>query len=255
MFRGRGKIFEKSRNGEVGLVLGRGVGTEAFDPDDAGLGAEPSPLAFGILAGAELHVRDGLGGGCAAVQVIEGLFVAEGFKGLGGGRGAVGEEGAHFVEQAAGPDLFAAKVELAVEFVARRVKGDREGAVTGERREAGSEEVIAGGAAGEQAEFEGAEGFVGVVGMDALGGGGIETMEEAADGAWAGGFAGGEGGAEGVVAAGEGRQAFEEGTEVEPGAAAEDGNAAAGGDSGKYGAGFGDEITGGEGVGGGAEID
>ncbi len=121
--------------------------------------------------------------------------------------------------------------------------------------EAGGREVSGGGAAGEDAEFEGADGFVGVVGMDAGGGFGVEAAEEAADGAWAALFAELEAGTEGFVAGGTGRETIEEGAEVEACAAAEDGKAAAAGEVGEKGADFGGEVAGGEEVGGGAEID
>jgi tetratricopeptide (TPR) repeat protein len=133
--------------------------------------------------------------------------------------------------------------------VAGRIEAELEGAVAGEGVEALGEGV-GGGLAGEEADFEGAEGFVAVVGVDAGGGGGVEAGEEAVE---AGAL--GEAGAEGGGGGGAWGEAAEEGAEVETGAAAEDGEAAAGGDGGQEGLDGAGEVAGGEGLVGGAEVE
>ena len=132
--------------------------------------------------------------------------------------------------------------------MAGRIEAELESAVAGEGVEALGKD-IGRGLAGEEADFEGAEGFVAVVGVDAGGGGGIEAGEEAVE---AGPL--GEAGAEGGGGGGAGGEATEEGAEVEAGAAAEDGEAAAGGDGGQEGFDGAGEVAGGEGFGGGAEV-
>jgi len=61
--------------------LGRSAEIEL--PMDIGVGAEPGELALGIMPGFELEVGNGLGGGGAAGEVIEGLLIAEGGKRFG----------------------------------------------------------------------------------------------------------------------------------------------------------------------------
>ncbi len=115
MFRRGGEIFQKSSNFGSGGVLEGGIGTEAGEPMDVGFGAEPGPLALGVLAGAELHFGDGVQfGGGGAGEEGEGLFVAEGLEGLGGGGDAGGEEEADLIEETAAPDFDAAEIEAGV---------------------------------------------------------------------------------------------------------------------------------------------
>ena len=115
--------------------------------------------------------------------------------------------------------------------------------------------MVTSGAAGKQAQFEGADGFVGIIWMDTLGGSGIQSREEAADCAWAAGLASQQAGAEGVIALGAGGEAVEQGAEVESCAAAENREATAGRDLRKNGEHFGNEITGGKEVCGRAEVE
>ena len=256
MFRRGGSFFQESCNHfESGDPRGL-FGAEAGNPANVLLGAKPSPLALGVLTGADAHFFDRLRfREIVRQQEAQGLFVTEGLEWFDGGTDARGEQGADFVEQAAAPNFFAALIEMRVERFARRVEGEDERTVTGERSESRAGEMFARGTGGEQAEFEGAKGFVEIVGMDALGGGGIEPGEQAANGARPARLAGKEAGAERVIPLGAGGKAVEQGAEVKSGAAAENGEAAANGDLGEHGADFGDEITGGEDVGGGAEID
>ena len=104
-------------------------------------------------------------------------------------------------------------------------------------------EDFVGGAAGKNTDFEGAKDTVAVVGMDALGGFGVEAGEETRE---VGTLF--ETGAEGGVGSGAGGEAAEEGAEIEAGAAAEDGEATAGGDFGKEGFDLASEVGGGEGL-------
>lgn len=97
-----------------------------------------------------------------------------------------------------------------------------EDAVAGERIGALGED-FGGGAARENADFEGTEDAIAMVGMDALGGFGVEAGEEA--GEIRALF---EAGAEKGVSGGAGGEAAEKGAEIEAGASAEDGEAAAG---------------------------
>ena len=115
--------------------------------------------------------------------------------------------------------------------------------------------MVTGGAAGKQTQFEGADGFVGIIWMDTLGGSGIQSREEAADGTWAAGLASQQAGAEGVIALGAGGESVEQSAEVESGAAAENRKAPAGRDFRKNGEHFGNEITGGKKVCGRAEVE
>jgi tetratricopeptide (TPR) repeat protein len=117
-----------------------------------------------------------------------------------------------------------------------------EGPVAGEGIEALGKDVR-GGPAGEEADFEGAEGLVAVVGMDAGGGSGVEAGEEAVDVG-----PGGKAGAEGGVGDGTGGEAAKEGPQIEAGTATEDGQTAAGGDAGEEGFDGAGELAGGEGL-------
>ena len=256
MFRRGGSFFQEGGNHfESGVPRGL-FGAEAGDPVNVFFGAEPGPLALSVLAGADTHFLDRLRlRKIVRQQEAHGLFVTEGLEWFDGGTDARGEKGADFVEEAVVPNFLTALIEVRIKCFAGRVEGENEGTVTGEGSEAAAGEVFAGGTGGEQAEFQGSNGFVGIIGVDALGGGGIEPDEQAANGARASRLAGKEVGAERVIPLWAGGKAVEQGAEVKTGAAAENGEAAASGDLGKHGADFGGEITGGEEVGGGAEVD
>lgn len=116
-----------------------------------------------------------------------------------------------------------------------------ESAVAGEGIEALGKDVR-GRAAGEEADLEGAEALIAVVGMDAGGGGGVKAGQESMDVGPSG-----EASAEGGVGYGAGGEAAEEGAEIETSAAAEDGETAAGGDGGEEGFHGAGELSGGEG--------
>ena len=200
MFRRGGRFFQEGGNHfESGVPRGL-FGAEAGDPVNVFFGAEPGPLALSVLAGADTHFLNRLRlRKIVRQQEAHGLFVTEGLEWFDGGTNARGEQGADFVKQAAMPNLFAALVEMRIERFAGRVEGENERVVTGERSEAGAGEVFARRTAGEQAEFEGANGFIEIVVVDALGGGGIEPGEEAANGPRTARLAGKEAGAERVI--------------------------------------------------------
>jgi hypothetical protein len=80
--------------------------------------------------------------------------------------------------------------------------------------------------------------------MDAGGGGRVEAGEETVEPSGAAGFGRGEAGAQHGVAAWRGGEPVERGAEVEAGSAGEDGQASAGGDFAKDGAGEGSEPAG-----------
>lgn len=115
-----------------------------------------------------------------------------------------------------------------------------EGAVAGEGVESLGEGVV-GRPAGKEADFEGAEGLVPVVGVDAGSSGGVEAGEEAVDVG-----PGAEAGTEGGVGHGAGGEAAEKRAQIETGSAAEDRQMASGGNGGKEVFDFSGELSGGE---------
>ena len=116
-----------------------------------------------------------------------------------------------------------------------------EDAVAGERIGALGED-FGGGAAGENADFEGTEDAIAMVGMNALSGFGVEAGEKAGEiGARF------EARAENGVSGGAGGEAAEEGTEIEAGASAEDGETATSGDFRQESFDLAGEVGGGEG--------
>ncbi len=54
-------------------------------PNDFGVGAKPSELALGVVPGFELEIGNGLLFCDAAGEVVQGLLIAEGAEGFGGG--------------------------------------------------------------------------------------------------------------------------------------------------------------------------
>ena len=241
-----------------GLVEGGGVVAEegegvGFGVEE-GLFAEPGALSFAVLAVASLGCGDGGLAGKGAPEDGDGLGVAEGEEGAGkvlrGAVAAVGlEEAFGFGEEAAVEHLRGAAVDAVVELRAGRLKGEAEDAEAGEGVATallplGGEGLLSG-----EAEGEGAEELGGVVGVDGLGGAGVEAREQAVE------VSGAAAGAEGVEALAEGgsdgwrgKETVEQGAEIEAGAADEERQAAAGGDAVDGLAGVAGPVAGGEGL-------
>lgn len=244
------------RNEREGGVLDVRLRAEAGEPEDSLFRTEPGPLALGILTRAQFHFLQRLGFGIRGIfQEAKGLLIAERLKGLGKGTDAGGQQGTDFLEQTAPPHLLTTEVQAAVELFPRGIESQQEGAVTGKRLETSGLKQIMGGPPGKETEFEGANGFITVVGMDAFRGGGIQTGEQPADGSRAAGFAVVKGSPEGIVAVGGRRESAQESAEIEAGTATEDGEPGAGVDTREDGADFGGEIAGGEEIGGRTEVE
>lgn len=227
-------------------AVGRGEG------EGAGCGAqaaEPGALVLGEAPGFDLDLFDGVfevagGRGPAvgrkrALDDGDELLVAEGFAGL-GCEGVGFDERADLVEQAALHHEFDAGVDARVEDFGGVVEED-ELEVGSPRSEVGSgrwlfvpnshfrlltlRTVPLGLACGDgdpglPEDLERADGAAGVVGVDAGRRGGIDALEFGAAG---GGVHGGEFGTELWVGFGSVEEAFEEGLDVEVGAADDDG--------------------------------
>jgi len=185
MFRRAGSFFQEVSN-QFKCGVPRGLfGAESGDPGNALLGAKPRPLALGVLAGADTHFFDGVRlRKIVRQEEPQCLFVSERLEWFDGGTDARGEEGADFGEQAAMPNFLAALVEMRIERFTWRVEGENERNVSGEGSAAAAGKMFVDGTGGEHAEFHGTKGFVEIVGVDALGGGGIEPGEQTANGAW-----------------------------------------------------------------------
>ena len=219
-----------------GFGEGGGGVAEALDPMDIGLAAKPGELTLGVVAMALLGGGDGLGKGELAAEVGGGLAVAERIE---RGNGAVaGEEAAGFFDEACGEHGFGALVEALVELGAGGIEADAEETEAGEGiaalGEGGGDRLAEG-----EADLDGADELGGVVGVNALGGEGVEAGEDAVQPAGAvAGEAAGEAGAEMLLARRAGEEAEREGAQVKAGAAGDDGEMAAGGDGGEGGAGL-----------------
>ncbi len=228
---------------EEGGGGGEGGGVVAEEMEGVGFGveegffAQPGALALGVPPVAGLSFGDGLLAGEGALEDGEGLRVAEGAKGSGEiFRWAVAaealEEAFGFLEEAAVEHGGGSVVDAMAQIGAGWVEGEAEDAEAGEGFSAAvlplGGEVLAGG----EAEGEGAEELGGVVGVDGLGGAGVETGKEAME--MGGGVAGGEGTeavAQGGIDGGCGKEAVEERAEIEAGAADDERKTAAGGDA------------------------
>ncbi len=239
--------------GEGGGVVteeGKGVG---FGVEE-GFFAEPGALALGVLAVAGLGLGDGLFAGELAAEDGESLGVAEREEGAGevGGRGVAAEgfeEALGFVEQAAVEHLRGAVIDAVVELFPGRLEGEAEDAEAGKGVATALLPLGGEGLLDGEAEGKGAEELGRVVGVDGVGGVGIEAGEEAME--VGGAAAVGEGVealAEGGVDGGCGEEAVEQGAEIEAGATDDEGEAAAGGDAVDGFAGVAGPIASGEGL-------
>ena len=161
-----------------------------------------------------------------------GLAVAEGIKG-GWGVAILRDEAAGFFDEAVGEHLRCASIDAGVEIGAGWVESDAEDAKAGEgiaSRFPGFGERLAGG----EADFDGADELGLVVGVDALGGGGIEAAKKTVQPSRTMSFgAAAETGAGFFRALRAGKEAFEQGAQIKAGAAGHDGKMAAGDDGGQ----------------------
>src|SRR5580700_7544660 len=207
--------------GEVGVVAASG------QPVDIGFFAKPGDLAFSVVAMGLAGGCDGFGLGDFAAKDGAGLSVAEGVKGA-GGFSVLGDEGAGLCDEAGCEHGFRAGVDAVVERGTGRVEADAEDAIAGQRVSPGGPgagERLAGG----EADFDGADEFGVVVGVNARGCGGIEPVQQAMEPAgWMLFRAAAQAVAEIFRALRSLEEAVEESAEVESGAAGDDGEMAAG---------------------------
>jgi hypothetical protein len=234
------KFFAVGRElgGQESLGLGEGSGrvAELGEPVDGGFAAEPGHLALGVLAGGDGGEFDGLREGEVSLDEGQGLLIADGFKGLGRRGNALSEEEFDFADEAGVEDSAGAGGDALVEEGARRSETDLEDLVAF-KGEGSIYKELGGGAAGEHADFESADGFVEIVRVDAGGGGGVKADEEAVKGTRAARFALRETAAEVVVASWPIGETVQQGFQVEASTAGDDGEVAARGDLGDDGAG------------------
>jgi hypothetical protein len=174
-------------DGSVGGSEHCPVRPEAGQPEDAGVAAEPGELAFGVVARALLGVADGARERHAAGEAGERLFVTDTFERFCCGSVTASLERADFIEQTFGEHLIDTSVEAGVESVARRVKAEDQCAVALKRGarlrgDGGPGLRVAG-------DFDGADEAIAIMGVDAAGGGRIETAEIAVEQAGAQVFA------------------------------------------------------------------
>jgi hypothetical protein len=239
-----------------------GVAAAAGEPVHVGLAAEPGELAFGVVAMALLGMGDGLLA-CELAAEDGGCFgVAQGGEGAAGGA-VTSDEAFGLFDEAAAEHAGGAVVDALVEAGAGRVEAEVEDAVAGEgvatllpldcdgSTAAGAERLACG-----EGDFDGANDFGDVVGVDGGGGGGVEPGEDAVE---VGGAASGGEDAEAFALAGclgrGGEEAVDEGPEVEAGAAGDDGEVAAFGDAGEGFACLSAVVAGGAGLVGPGDVD
>lgn len=212
----------------------RGFSIDAFAPRGSTKPFQPGALSFGEVAGVDLDALDGVVERHAAFDVGEELFVAESFAGLrvgGGSEGAGSVKGSDFIEEAGFHHLFDAGVDARVDEFGGPVQDDEAVGNFGFGiRDVGLRSIPlclvgADGFAGEVEDFEGADGAAFVIGVDALGGVGVDAFEFFAECREA---FGAELISECVIGAGAFEEAVEEGFDVEVGAADDDGGFVAG---------------------------
>ena len=207
------------------------VAAAAFEPLNLGLAAKPGALAFGVVAMALLGLGDGGFAGQLVAQDGHGFGVTQR-----GERSAVVavafDEAGSFFDESAVEHLCGTLVDTLVEAGAGRIEAEAEDAVAGEGI-AALLPLLGEGLSGCERDFNGADYFGDVVAVDGFGGGFIEAGEDFVE---VDGPAGGGEVAEALALAGldgrRGEEAVDEGSEVESGAAGDDGEVAARGDSG-----------------------
>ncbi len=228
--------------------------TEGGEPVDVGFAAEPGELAFGVVAMALLGGGDGFFAGEFGGENLAGLAVAKGVEN-GDGRAVAGDDGAGLLYEAVCEHGGGACVDTVVERGSRRVESDAQDAVAGEGI-ASCLPCGADGLAGGEADLDGADELGVIVGVDARGGYGVESVEDAMEPA--GGLALGAASEAGAGFCGAGRaweETVHECAEVEAGATGDDGEVMAGGDLGDGTAREAGVITGGADIGGGKYVD
>jgi len=179
-------------------------------------------LAFGVVAVALRGQRDGLVAAKLATQNSDGLGVAE--RGEGSAFEAIGfDELGGLFDQAAVEHLGGAAVDAGVEGWSGRIEAQPEDAVAGERVAGLLLPLLGDGLPGGEGNFDGADDFWAVVGVDEGGGCGVEASKDAVEvgGAFLG-RAGAEFFAERLVALGRGEEAVEQRAQVKAGASGDD---------------------------------
>lgn len=210
-------------------VLGFRSIAEGSDPADVGFAAKPGELTLGVVSMPLLSGFHCVGQTRFTSCYSEGLAVAEGVEGFDGAVAC--EEAAGFFDEARGEHGGTALVEAFVESDAGRIEADAEEAEAGERIVSGfgGEDLREGLARGE-ADFDRANEFGCVVGVNASGGRRVEAVEEFVKPGWAELFgAATEASAKIFVACGASEEAFGESAEVEACSSRDDGELVAGG--------------------------
>jgi len=190
------------------------------------LSPKPSHLAFGILPGAETALLNRLVQRIFAIQNLQGLFIAERLQRLRICFPPAGQQRPNFFEQAVLKHRPTSLVEVLVQRSSTRIKTDLEwlGAWHGI---AGQLLRFGRGAAGETDDFNGANQFLMIVGVNSSRGCRIVLVQKTME---SGGTAFGErgqAGAQAFIAKRGGGKAGEQGTQIETSAADDDGGAPA----------------------------
>lgn len=212
-----------------GFSLNVWIVAEPIQPVNFGIFPEPGHLAFRILSGGDGGPLDRLGHTEGAFKAGQRLLVADGLECLGVPGHAAFKQSSNFVEEtgfehAAGPFVDPFNEELT-----RRPKAELQRAETLEWlpslfEQPGSRLARA------QADFQRANGLLDVIRVDAGGRGRIEPAKDPVQAAFASAFALQQPCAKRLIARRRLGKPFEQGTEVESGAARYDGNASAGSD-------------------------
>jgi hypothetical protein len=201
-----------------GVVAGAG---EWVSGVEFGFATEPGGLAFGVVAVSLLGAGDGLGLGEFVAEDGGGFDVAEGCKGAAGGAETLDELTGLF-EQAAGEHAGGAGVDAPVEQVAGWREREAQDAIAGEGV-AALLPLLGEGAAGGERDLDGADCLGDVVGMDALGGCGVEAAKSAVEmRGTAGCGALAQEIAQAWVLRGRGKEAVEQGAGVKAGTSGQD---------------------------------
>ena len=211
------------RSGECLWVVSKGV-----DPAHLRFSAKPGDLALGVVAVTLLSRGDGLRQSDFSAQECLSLAIAERIERADGS--VTGKQRLRLRNQAIVEHLRGTCVDARIERWARRIQPDPKQTEAGERFTTVGK-LCGHGSPGSKSDLKGANELGCVVGVDARGSDGIEALEQAMKPALAPlRLSPDKALAQIVVALRTGKETLHQGTQIESGAAGEDGNGTARGD-------------------------
>src|ERR1700674_4812437 len=150
---------KSAKSGQTPDQMGAGFGqrrqvvSQAGDPENFRIAAEPGPLALGVLACFELRGGDGLFQGELSAQMAKRLLIPERFERLFGPRCALSKKLADLFEKTAIKHCRGTRIQPLMEDGAVRVQADLDVAVSFQRLRLGRRGQ---GTAGQQTHLQGA---------------------------------------------------------------------------------------------------